>query len=113
MADEYVRKIARELVQNAFKFSEAGQPVRVTLAAVNGQIEFSVRDAGRGFSTEQIRRIGAYVQFERKIADEQGLGLGLAIAKKLAELHGGSLAIASGQNGGSTVTVKVPPARTA
>jgi len=113
MADEYVRKITRELVQNAFKFSEAGQPVRVTLAAVNGQIEFSVRDAGRGFSTEQIRRIGAYVQFERKIADEQGLGLGLAIAKKLAELHGGSLAIASGQNGGSTVTVKVPPARTA
>ena len=113
MADEYVRKITRELVQNAFKFSEAGQPVHVTLATVNGQIEFSVHDAGRGFSTEQIRRIGAYVQFERKIADEQGLGLGLAIAKKLADLHGGSLIIASNQSGGSTVTVKMPQAKAA
>ena len=113
MADEYVRKIARELVQNAFKFSEAGQPVHVTLAAVDGRVEFSVCDAGRGFSPEQIRRIGAYVQFERKLADEQGLGLGLAIAKKLTELHGGSLAVASGRGCGSTVTVKVPLARAA
>jgi len=111
MADEYFRKIVRELVQNAFKFSERGKPVQVNLALVGGAVEFSVGDAGRGFSTEQIQRVGAYVQFERKIADEQGLGLGLAIAKKLTELHGGSLTIKSGQGEGSTVTVKLPQAK--
>jgi two-component system sensor histidine kinase/response regulator len=108
MAEEYFKKTVAELVQNAFKFSDPGSPVRVNLAAAGNEVEFSVQDTGRGFSTEQIRRIGAYVQFERKMQDEQGLGLGLAIAKKLAELHGGSLVITSENGAGSTVTVKLP-----
>ncbi len=108
--EDYFRKIVAELVQNAFKFSENGRRVHVTLAASGNQVEFSVRDAGCGFSTEQIRRVGAYLQFERKMEDRQGLGLGLAIAKKLAELHDGSLTITSSQGEGSTVTVKLPPA---
>lgn len=111
MAKEYFRKIVMELVQNAFKFSENGKRVHVNLNAVGDQIELSVRDDGRGFSTEQIRRVGAYLQFERKMQDEQGLGLGLAIAKKLAELHGGSLIITSSQGEGSTVTIKLPQAK--
>jgi signal transduction histidine kinase len=113
MAEDYFKKIVGELVQNAFKFSERGSPVRVRLTAAGGEIGFSVSDQGRGFSTEQIHRIGAYVQFERKMQDAEGLGLGLAIAKKLVELHGGSLAIESGQGTGSTVTVKLPRAKTA
>ena len=111
MAEEYFKKTIAELVQNAFKFSAPGTPVQVSLAVAGGEIIFTVRDAGRGLSTEQIRRIGAYVQFERKMQDEQGLGLGLAIAKKLVELHGGSLVIASKNGTGSTVTVKLPAAK--
>ena len=110
MADDYLKKIVTELIENAFKFSEAGTPVMVTLKSNSGEIEFSVRDAGRGFSTEQIQRIGAYVQFERKMHDDQGFGLGLAISKKLVELHGGTLAVESGNVGGSTVTCKLPAA---
>ena len=53
------------------------------------------------------------MQFERKMQDEQGFGLGLAIAKKLVELHGGELLIESNPGTGSTVTVKLPRARTA
>jgi signal transduction histidine kinase len=74
-------------------------------------LELSVSDRGRGFSTEHIRRIDAYVQFERKMQDQEGLGLGLNIAKKLVELHGGSLGIQSQVGLGSTVTVKLPVAR--
>ena len=74
-------------------------------------MEFSVTDQGRGFSTEQIRRIGAYVQFDRKMQEQQGLGLGLVIAKRLAELHGGSLAIEGSKGAGTTVTVKLPQAK--
>ena len=108
MAEEYFKKIIAELVQNAFKFSEAGSPVHVALKTVGEEIEFSVHDHGRGLSTEHIRRIDAYVQFERKMQDQEGLGLGLAIAKKLAELHGGRLAINSRKETGTTVTVKLP-----
>lgn len=110
MAEDYFKKIVTELVQNAFKFSESGSSVRVTLIAVEGGIELSVRDRGRGFSTEHIRRIDAYVQFERKMQDQEGLGLGLTIAKKLVELHGGKLTIEGQKGSGSTVTVRLPQA---
>ena len=108
VAEEYFKKIVAELVQNAFKFSEPGSPVRVTFNPVGEEIEFAVHDQGRGLSTEHIRRIDAYVQFERKMQDREGLGLGLAIAKKLTELHGGRLALTSSKETGTTVTVKLP-----
>ena len=108
VAENYLRKIVAELVQNAFKFSEAGRRVEMTLTAGHATAELSVRDSGKGFSTEQIQRVGAYLQFERKMEDQQGLGLGLAIAKKLAELHHGSLDITSTPGEGSCITVKLP-----
>jgi signal transduction histidine kinase len=113
MAEEYFKKIVAELVQNAFKFSAAGAPVRVGLMAGPEEIEFYVHDHGRGLSTEHIQRIDAYVQFERKMQDEQGLGLGLAIAKKLAELHGGRLLITSSAEHGTKVVVKLPKVKPA
>jgi len=112
MAEEYFKKIVAELVQNAFKFSETGSAVRVGLKMTGEEIEFSVHDRGRGLSTEHIQRIDAYVQFERKMQDREGLGLGLAIAKKLAELHGGRLALNSSPETGTTVIVKLPKSKT-
>ncbi len=111
IAEEYFKRIVTEIVQNAFKFSHAATAVRVDCKTVDDMVEFRVQDSGRGFSTEQIRRVGAYVQFERKMQDVEGLGLGLAIAKKLAELHGGSLTIESAPGSGSIITVKLPPAK--
>src|SRR5271156_38789 len=74
MSGEYFGKVVNELVQNAFKFSGAGLPVQVRLAETFNGVELSITDQGRGFSTEQIRRIGAYVQFDRKMQEQQGLG---------------------------------------
>ncbi len=112
MSAEYFSKIVNELVQNAFKFSEPETPVEVRLADSFNGVEFSVTDQGRGFSTEQIRRIGAYMQFDRKLQEQQGLGLGLVIAKRLADLHGGTLTIEGRKGSGTTVTVKLPKAKT-
>jgi two-component system, sensor histidine kinase and response regulator len=108
MSEEYFSKVINELVQNAFKFSEAETPVQVKLTEAFNGIALTVTDQGKGLSTEQIRRIGAYVQFDRKLSEQQGLGLGLVIAKRLAELHGGSLSIDGRKGLGTTVTIRLP-----
>jgi two-component system, sensor histidine kinase and response regulator len=108
MSAEYLAKITEELVQNAFKFSEPGTPVVVSTKDAFNTVVLSISNQGRGFSTEQIARIGAYMQFERKINEQQGLGLGLTIAKRLVELHGGALSIEGRKNEGATVVAKLP-----
>jgi signal transduction histidine kinase len=110
MSEDYLAKIVDELVQNAFKFSDPGTRVSVTLSHVPNGVMLSVTDQGRGFSTEDITKVGAYMQFDRKIQEQQGLGLGLVIAKRLTELHGGTLSIQSERGNSTTVTVKLPKA---
>ncbi len=108
MSEEYLVKITGELVQNAFKFSQPNSPVRVSLADLPDGITLTVTDQGRGLSTEHINKIGAYMQFDRKLHEQQGLGLGLTICKRLTELHGGVLLLQSDPGSGTVVTVKLP-----
>jgi signal transduction histidine kinase len=108
MSEDYLAKIVDELVQNAFKFSHPGTPVRLAISRSPEAITLSVMDKGRGFSTEHITRVGAYMQFDRKMHEQQGLGLGLVIAKRLTELHGGTLTIQSERGATTAVTVKFP-----
>jgi two-component system sensor histidine kinase/response regulator len=108
ISEEYLAKIVDELVQNSFKFSEGGTKVRVRLEDSPNGILLTITDQGRGFSTEHITKVGAYMQFDRKMQEQQGLGLGLTIAKRLTELHGGTLGIQSDRGSATTVTVKLP-----
>jgi signal transduction histidine kinase len=108
MAEEYLAKVVDELTQNAFKFSEPGSPVRVRLGEAFNAVVLSVSDQGRGFSSEQISRIGAYMQFDRKLHEQQGQGLGLAIAKRLVELHGGTFSIEGKKGEGAAIIAKLP-----
>ncbi len=110
MAEEYLSKIVDELLQNAFKFSKPNTPVRLVLETVAGDLLLSVTDQGRGLSQEHIAKIGAYMQFDRKMQEQQGLGLGLTICRRLANMHGGTLAIQSQPGAGTTVTVRLPEA---
>jgi two-component system, sensor histidine kinase and response regulator len=108
ISDEYLTKVVEELVQNAFKFSSPNTPVTVKLAESDNTVTLSVTDVGRGFSTEHIAKVGAYMQFDRKLHEQQGLGLGLTIVRRLTELHGGTLAIQSEKGAGTVVNVKFP-----
>jgi signal transduction histidine kinase len=83
----------------------------VTATAGAGELALAIADAGRGMTAQQIAHVGGYVQFERHCQEQQGLGLGLTIAKRLAELHGGGLTLESEPGRGTTVTVRFPAAR--
>jgi two-component system, sensor histidine kinase and response regulator len=67
-----------------------------------------VSDRGRGMTRQQIADIGAYMQFNRKIHEQQGSGFGLVITKRLAELHNGTLTIESTPEQQTTVSVTLP-----
>jgi len=108
ISEDYFTKIVDELVQNAFKFSQPGTPVKVTLADGSDAVTLTIADNGRGLSTDHIKKVGAYMQFDRKLHEQQGLGLGLTIARRLTELHGGAMIIQSEQGQGTTVTIKLP-----
>jgi len=110
ISEEYLAKIVDELVQNAFKFSSIGTPVAVSVSNSGSNMTLTIRDQGRGFSTDHLTKLGAYMQFDRKLHEQQGLGLGLTIAKRLTELHGGTLESQSQPGGATTVTVKLPKA---
>jgi signal transduction histidine kinase len=113
ISEDYLAKIVDELAHNAFKFSQPGTKVQVLLADSQNAVTLTVTDQGRGFSTEHITKVGAYMQFDRKMQEQQGQGLGLTIAKRLTELHGGTLAIQSQRGGGTTnVIVRLPKAET-
>src|SRR5258708_29813018 len=108
ISEDYLSKIVDELVQNAFKFSQPDTKVRLTLSELPNSLVLAVTDQGRGFSTEHITKVGAYMQFDRKMQEQQGLGLGLVIAKRLTELHGGTLTIQSHRGTSTTISVKLP-----
>jgi signal transduction histidine kinase len=108
--DDYWAKIVDEIIDNALKFSEAGSSVHVRLAEQGEQCVLAVCDRGRGMKPEHVAQIGGYMQFERRFYEQQGSGLGLVIARRLTELHGGTLSLTSTVGSGTTVEVRLPKA---
>ena len=105
---ENLKKIFTELLDNAFKFSSAGQPVAVEVVNDRDRLHVRIQDQGRGFSPDQIARVGAHMQFDRKYYEQQGAGLGLIIAKRLAELHGGRFTVQSEPLVATCVSLELP-----
>jgi signal transduction histidine kinase len=108
IGEDYMRKVIEELIDNAFKFSAANTIVMVSTSVEGNYYVLSVSNQGRGLTPEQIAQMGAYMQFERRIHEQQGAGLGLIICKRLAELHGGELSIESVPGDTTTVRVWLP-----
>lgn len=85
-----------EVVSNALNFSAPSGPVIVTGTNRDGNYRIEVADQGPGLRSEQRANIGAFTQFGREKREQQGLGLGLAIARATAKLAGGQLALETG-----------------
>lgn len=108
ISDDSLQKIIVELIDNALKFSVNGTPIEIRSMVDGNDYFLQIKDAGCGMTVEQIRSIGAYMQFERKLHEQQGAGLGLVIAKRLVQLHGGNLEIESIYGQETAVIIKLP-----
>jgi len=104
-----LRQVLGNLIENAVKYSPEGGEVQVSAASANGAVRIAVRDTGPGIPRDQQTRI--FEKFGRVDvpgASKPGTGLGLFIARSIAEAHGGSLDVSSDAEPGSTFTLTLP-----
>ena len=106
--EQVFTRIIEELADNAFKFSPAGSRVIAELQKAGSGFLLTITDEGRGISAENISRMGAYMQFDREIYEQQGSGLGLILVKKFSDLYKGTMQINSPTGAGTTVTICIP-----
>jgi signal transduction histidine kinase/CheY-like chemotaxis protein len=106
-----LQQVLWNVASNAVKFTNRGGRIQVRLARVNSHVEVIVSDTGIGISPEFLPHIfERFRQADAGITRERGgLGLGLAIARQLTELHGGTIEVSSGGMGkGATFRIKLP-----
>ena len=111
-----LQQVLWNILNNAVKFTDPGGHVRVRLARADPAFEITVRDNGRGIAPEFLPRVFESFRQEEEGQGrrEGGLGLGMSIASKLVELHGGTIAAHSpGPGQGATFTVRLPVAQAA
>jgi len=108
LPDQYLTILLIELLDNALKFSASGTIIKVSSQVVDNTFNLSVHNSGRGLTEDQINRIDAFVQFDRKTYEQQGLGLGLKIVKKIVELAAGKFSITSIYQQETTVHISLP-----
>jgi signal transduction histidine kinase len=105
-----IRQVLLNLLSNAVKFTPEGGRICVAAAPVAGAVEISVSDTGIGIAPEdqeaifeEFRQVGTDYSQKR-----EGTGLGLTLARKFVELHGGKIWVKSEVGKGSTFTFALP-----
>ena len=106
---ERLRQVLTNLIDNAIKYSPAGAEVEVRAYQEDGLVRIDVRDSGPGIAKDDQKLI--FEKFGRVTgsgATRPGTGLGLFIARSIAEAHGGALDVDSAPDQGSTFTLELP-----
>jgi CheY-like chemotaxis protein/two-component sensor histidine kinase len=106
-----VAQIVTNLLHNATKFTPEGGSIKVELSKEADMALIRVVDSGMGIRQDQLERVfDMFAHIDRKgAAPQPGLGIGLALARRLAEMHGGSLTLVSeGEGRGAAFTLSIP-----
>src|SRR5207253_4849665 len=105
---ERLRQVLMNLIDNAIKYSPAGEEIEVRAYTEDGHVRIDVRDRGPGVAREDQRLI--FEKFGRVSSGNArpGTGLGLFIARSIAEAHGGTLDVSSVPQHGATFTLAIP-----
>jgi len=108
--EDRMSEVLGNLLSNAFKFTERGGTVELTVAARKDSVEMRVRDTGAGIPPENVPFIfEKFFQADNQAsASAKGTGLGLAIAKSIVNAHGGSIGVESALGSGTTFTISLP-----
>ncbi|GAB1420116.1 response regulator [Anaerolineales bacterium] len=108
MDPDHLGKIIHELVDNACKFSKPGQPIQIQTLVKDDQLLITICDQGQGMTDQQIHDIGVFIQFDRLINEQQGVGLGLAICQRLLRIYDGKMELKRSPKTGLSVFVEIP-----
>jgi two-component system cell cycle sensor histidine kinase PleC len=105
-----IRQMILNLVSNAIKFTDKGGEIRVTVDQKGPNLRIAVRDNGIGIPADALPRLGEPFEQVSDTRDRNfdGTGLGLALTKSFAEMHGGRLTIASEEGRGTQVSFFLP-----
>jgi signal transduction histidine kinase len=108
--EDRINEVLGNLLSNAFKFTERGGKVSLTVAADDGSIVITVADTGAGIPPNQLPHIfDKFFQADNQAsASSKGTGLGLAIAKEIVEAHGGHIEVDSTVGKGTTFVITLP-----
>jgi signal transduction histidine kinase len=103
-----LQQVFWNLLFNAVKFTPVGGVIRIDIRRPNGMVEIDITDSGQGIEPEDLPKVfGAFTLQQHDNAS--GLGLGLYIARRIVELHGGTLSVSSaGRGHGATFAIRLP-----
>jgi signal transduction histidine kinase len=103
-----LEQMLKILVCNASKYSPHATPIKIEARAGDGHLTIAVTDHGIGVPEDDLPRLFQPFFRSENTNSYAGNGLGLSLAKRIAELHGGTIDVESRQGSGSTFTVKLP-----
>lgn len=108
ITEDHFKILIEEVIDNAFKFSKKGKKILVHSVRDGNKFVILIQNEGRGMTVDQIANIGAMLQFDRQKYEQQGGGLGLAIAKKIVDLYDGRIEIKSEHGKEISVLISLP-----
>lgn len=105
-----IARLVINLVENAFKYSDKSGEVWISVQKIDTEIHLSVKDNGTGIAEEHLDKIwGRFYQIDKaRTAQDSGIGVGLAMVKRIAEMHKGYMTVQSQQGKGSMFTLHLP-----
>jgi signal transduction histidine kinase len=116
--DSQVAQLFENLIANALKFHRVGEPPKIRIYSgppksegTPGEVEIYVEDNGIGFEEKYLDRIFLPFQRLHGRSEYEGVGMGLAICRKIVERHGGTITAVSTPGKGSTFIVRLPGIR--
>lgn len=106
--EAYLTQLFLNIISNAIKFSEKQPVIKITSTESNGWVLIKITDNGIGIAEEDIEKIfGAFNRLHPRHVYE-GTGIGLAICKKIIDIHGGSISVESSLGKGTTFLISLP-----
>ena len=109
---DYMQEVFVNLLSNAEKYSPPGKPIEVRLRRAGDHVEASVLDRGPGIAEDEVQAIfQPFYRSSMTSSKALGLGLGLAVCKRLIEIQGGNIWVAPREGGGSEFAFALPLSR--